>query len=102
MVAFCPEQKDCDLLFPGTGEVPIAVHDLGAGFLGDQTLEIRVRDDIVRYEYGVGEAEDQKGNGWGDSVGLGDWKEDQEGLKGGSDKEEGAEREVGMERLANS
>lgn len=91
VVAFCSEEKDGYLLFPWAGKVSVAVHGLGGGFLGDHALEVRVRDDVVGDEHGVGEAEDQECDGWRKGVGLWDWKEDEEGLESGSDEEEGAE-----------
>lgn len=69
------------------------------GFLGDGILEIRVGDDVVGYKHGVREAQDEEGDGRGEDVGLGNREEDEDGLDGGADKEEGAQGEIAMEGL---
>jgi len=50
----------------------------------------------------VGEAQDEEGEGWGESVGFGNGEEGEEGLKSGADKEERAEGEVAVKRLLKS
>jgi hypothetical protein len=47
----------------------------------------------------VGEAQDEEGEGWGESVGFGNGEEGEEGLKSGADKEERAEGEVAVKCL---
>lgn len=44
----------------------------------------------------MGEAQDEEGDGWGESIGFGNGEEGEEGLKSGADKEERAEGEVAM------
>jgi len=74
---------------------------LSRGFLGDGVLEVRVRDDAIGYEHGVCEAQDEEGDGWREGVRFGDWQEDEKCLEGGTDEEEGAQREVAVEHLCN-
>lgn len=50
----------------------------------------------------MGEAQDEEGDGWGESIGFGNGEEGEEGLKSGADKEERAEGEVAMKCLLRS
>ena len=64
VVTFCSQEEDGDFLFARAGEVSSEIGDLSGGFLGDGVGEIGVWDEIVGDQESVGEAENEKSDGW--------------------------------------
>ena len=72
MITFRTKHQNGDFLLSWTGEISIAIHGLGSGFLGNRVVEVGVGFETVGDEHCVDEADGKEYDGRRESVATGE------------------------------